>query len=66
MFDVDRLTLSVGLLTGIIVGGGLALLFGSVGFLAAIFGGLIRLGYEIWRDRNYAGRRSGDQLYSLL
>ncbi len=50
--DVDTVILAYGLLTGIIVGGGIALLFGSFGFLAAIVGGLIRLGYEMWRNSN--------------
>ncbi len=50
--DVDTVILAYGLLTGIIVGGGIALLFGSFGFLAALVGGLIRLGYEIWRNSN--------------
>lgn len=50
--ELDRLILAVELLTGVIAGGGLALLFGGSGFLAAIFGGLIRLGYEIWRNSN--------------
>ncbi len=50
--DVDRVTLSIGLLTGVIAGGGLALLFGGAGFLAAIFGGLIRVGYEMRRNGN--------------
>lgn len=52
--ELERLILAVGLLVGIIVGGGLALLFGSSGFLAAIIGGLVRLGYEIWRNNNNA------------
>ncbi len=42
--DIDRVLLASGLIIGIIVGGGLTLLFGSSGFLAAFVGGLIRIG----------------------